>query len=249
QYVKDHADSEKPFFVYWATNAVQLMYNPQESRFEEHVDYSNNNAAILARHDQAIQRLLETIREEGIEENTLVVWVSDNGPMYDFYPTTGYSWLRGAKGETWDGGIRTPGLAWWPGVIEGGQDPMDIIHVTDWFTTMARIGGAQASIPNDRIVDGIDQTSLVLNGEGYGRRDYMFHYNGDRLEAVRMGDHKMNLAGNPLKPEIYNIIRDPGEKTPGGASYLWAIAPFKQLVMSHMMQNQKYPHRQLGPQR
>ena len=180
-----------------------------------------------------------------IAENTLVVWVSDNGPMYDFYPITGYSWLRGAKGETLDGGVRTPGLAWWPGMIAAGQDPMDIIHVMDWFTTLARIGGVKANIPNDRITDGIDQTALVLNGEGYGRRDYMFHYNGRRLEAVRMGDLKMNLSGAALKPEIYHMIRDPGEKHPGGAAYLWAIAPFKNLIRSHMMMSQRFPHRQI----
>ena len=243
EYVKAHARSERPFFVYWATNSVQLMYSPKETRFDVHVDTPNNNAAILARHDKAVHELLETLRAEGIAENTLVVWVSDNGPMYDFYPITGYSWLRGAKGETLDGGVRTPGLVWWPGMIEPGQDPMDIIHITDWYTTMARIGGAKDRIPTDRIVDGIDQTALVLNGEGQGRRDYMFHYNGRRLEAVRMDDLKMHLAGAALKPEIYHMIRDPGEKTPGGAAYLWAIAPFKHLVQSHMRMIQQFPHR------
>ncbi len=246
QYVKDHAKSPKPFFVYWATNSVQLMYSPKETRHDPGVDSPNNNAAILARHDKAVHELLKTLRDEGIAENTLVVWVSDNGPMYDFYPIGGYSWLRGAKGETLDGGVRTPGLAWWPGTIEAGQDPMDIIHVTDWYTTMARIGGAKGAIPTDRITDGIDQTALVLQGEGHGRRDYMFHYNGNRLEAVRMGDLKMHLAGAALKPAIYNIIRDPGEKTPGGAAFLWAVAPFKNLIRSHMMMSHQFPHRQIN---
>ena len=96
-YIKEKADSSRPFFIYWASNAVQLMYSPKETRFDPGVDSANNNAAILARHDKAVRRVLDTLEEEGIAENTLVVWVSDNGPMYDFYPTTGYSWLRGVS--------------------------------------------------------------------------------------------------------------------------------------------------------
>ena len=107
----------------------------------------------------------------------------------------------------------------------------------------ALFSGAKERIPTDRITDGIDQTALVLKGEGQGRRDYMFHYNGRWLEAVRMGDLKMHLAGAALKSDIYHMIRDPGEKRPGGAAYLWAIAPFKNLVRDHMGMIQQFPHR------
>ena len=112
---------------------------------------------------------------------------------------------------------------------------------------MARIGGAVERIPQDRITDGVDQTALLLNGEGRGRRDYIFHYNGNRLEAVRMRDLKMHLRGAALKAEIYHMIRDPGEKRPGGAVYLWAIAPFKKLIQSHMVLSGRFPHRALEP--
>jgi arylsulfatase A-like enzyme len=126
------------------------------------------------------------LKQEGIAENTLVVWFSDNGPMYAFWPTSGYSWLRGAKCDVLEGGVRVPAMAWWPGMIEPNQDPVDIIiiHVTDLYSTAARIAGAMDKIPSDRVTDGIDQTALLLLGEGHSRRNYMFHYSGDHLGAV-----------------------------------------------------------------
>jgi hypothetical protein len=66
------------------------------------------------------------------------------------------------------------------------QDPQDIIHVTDLFTTACRIAGIIDKIPNDRVTDGLDQTSLLLNGEGYGRRNYIFHYSGRILKNLSL---------------------------------------------------------------
>ena len=66
----------------------------------------------------------------------------------------------------------------------------------------------------------------------------------DEVGAVRVSDLKMHLAGAALKPEIFHMIRDPAEKRPGGAAYLWAIAPFKQLVQSHMMRVRQFQHRE-----
>ena len=102
-----------------------MASSPREYRFGEGQDYRNNQAAQLAQHDDYIRQLLETVEDAGIEENTLLIWVSDNGPMYAFWPNAGYSWLRGAKGEVYEGGVRTPGFAVWPGMIEPGQQPLD----------------------------------------------------------------------------------------------------------------------------
>jgi arylsulfatase len=106
-------------------------------------------------HNDHIRQLLDTLRNAGIDENTLVVWWSDNGPMYAFYPTAGSSFLKGAKGDVTEGGVRVPAMTWWPGTIAPNQDPVDFIHLTDLYTTAARLGGAMAKIPSDRVVDGI----------------------------------------------------------------------------------------------
>ncbi len=249
KYIKDKAKSDKPFFLYWASYAQQIASSPRDYRFKEGLDYRNNQSAQLAQHDDYIQQMLVTLKHEGIEENTLVIWVSDNGPMYAFWPNAGYSWLRGEKGEVYEGGVRTPGFARWPGMIKPGQDPQDIISVTDLFVTAARLAGAEDKIPKDRIIDGIDQLPLLLNGEGSGRRNYVFHYSGRKLAAIRMDDHKLHIKdgnrGGLPNMELYNIARDPAEKFGAMYSHLWAVVPFQKMIGAHNQLNKKYPHRNI----
>ena len=249
KYIKEKAKSDKPFFLYWASYAQQMASSPREYRFNEGLDHRNNQSAQLAQHDDYIKQLLDTVKEAGIEENTLVVWVSDNGPMYAFWPNAGYSWLRGAKGEVYEGGVRTPGFAVWPGMIEPGQQVMDMISVTDLFTTAARIAGIENKLPSDRVIDGIDQLPLLFNGEGNGRRTYQFYYSGNDLKAIRMEDHKLVIVpgsrGGLPNYEMYNLIRDPGEKYGAMYNHLWAIVPFQRMVGSHMKLIRQFPHRKI----
>ncbi len=249
-YIKEHAKSETPFFIYWASNANSPASSPKDFRFGEQVDSRNNNGVEMVEHDAHVAEVLQVLNDEGIEENTLVVWMSDNGPMYAFFPNSGYSWLRGAKGDVLEGGVRTPAFAWWPGMIEPGQDPLDLIHVADMFTTAARIGGAMDKIPFDRVTDGIDQSSLLLNGEGHSRRDYIIHYGGPNIGAVRIGDFKAvmggGVGGGLPQFETYNILRDPGEKYGKVYPYLWFIQPLSNVMQSHKAMIQKFPHNTYG---
>jgi len=249
KYINEKADSDKPFFLYWASYAQQMAASPKEFRTKPGVDRVNNQAAQLAQHDDYMKQLLDTVAAAGIAENTLIIWVSDNGPMYGFWPDAGYSWLRGQKGDVYDGGIRTPGIAVWPGIIEPGQVSYDLVSVTDLFTTAARIAGAIDELPDDRVIDGIDQTALLFNGEGHGRRDYMFHYSGNRLAAIRMENMKLHILpgshGGLPNMEVYNMMRDPGEKYGEMYSQLWAVVPFQRLIAAHMNLIKKYPHREL----
>ena len=81
----------------------------------------------------------------------------------------------------------------WPGVIETGSKAADIIHVSDLFTTFARVAQAEEYIPRDRVIDGVDQTALLLNGEHHGRRDYVYVYQNELLRAVVKQEWKMHL--------------------------------------------------------
>ena len=204
----------------------------------------------MAMHNSHVRRLLDTLGEAGIDENTLVVWYSDNGPMYAFFPTSGYSWLRGGKGDTLEGGVRVPAMARWPGMIEPNQDPVDMIHLTDLYTTAARLGGALDRIPTDRVTDGIDQTALLLNGEGHGRRNYMFHYSGGEIGAIRFQDFKILLTGESHgglpSMEFYNVRRDPGEKYGAFYAGLFAVTPIQNHLRAHMGLIQRFPHRKPG---
>ena len=99
------------------------------------------------------------------------------------------------------------------------------------------------------MIDGIDQLPLLLNGEGNGRRHYLFHYSGNDLKAVRMEEHKLHVIpgsrGGLPNYELYNITRDPGEKFGAMYNQLWAIVPFQRLVGSHKKLIREYPHRKI----
>jgi len=166
--------------------------------------------------------------------------------MYAFWPTAGYTLLRGAKGDVLEGGVRVPAMARWPGMIEPGQDPSDILHITDLFTTAARIAGALDKVPDDRITDGVDQTALFLLGSGHSRRNFISHYSGPVLGAIRYDDFKVHIKeahGGLPGMDFYNIMRDPGERY--GALYggLFAVTPIQQTMRSHMGRIQQFPHR------
>lgn len=244
-FIEENAQAEKPFFIYWASYALQISAS-QEFLNAPGVDRQNRQASFMVLHNKHVGQLLGTLEAQGIAENTLVVWISDNGPMYAFWPTAGYTLLRGAKGDVLEGGVRVPAMAWWPGMIEPGQDPIDMIHVTDLFTTAARLGGATHKIPDDRITDGIDQTALLLDGEGHSRRNFMAHYSGSVLGAIRYEQFKVHIKaahGGLPGMDFYNIRRDPGEKY--GALYggLFAVTPIQQTMRQHMGRLVQFPHR------
>jgi arylsulfatase len=244
-WIKEKSKSDKPFFIYWASYALQIT-GSKEHQDDPGVDKTNAQASMMVLHNKHVDNILKTLKAEGIAENTLVVWWSDNGPMYAFYPTSGYTLLRGAKGDVLEGGVRVPGMVWWPGMIEADQDPMDIIHVTDLFTTAARIAGVKDNIPNDRITDGIDQTALMLFGEGHSRRNYITHYSGPVLAAVRYEDFKVHIKeghGGLPGMDFYNVKRDPGEKYGELYPGLFAVAPIQMFIGSHMEMLKKFPHR------
>ena len=134
-------------------------------------------------------------------------------------------------------------------MIEPGQDPIDLVQITDLFTTMASLAGALDRVPDDRVVDGVDQTCLLLLGEGHSRRDYIFHYNTEKLAAVRKDQIKLNLK--PRDPsfhfyEVYNIYHDPAERFPNEIQNgAWSGPGINKMIQEHMLLIKKYPHRKV----
>ena len=246
EFIKKRAKEDQPFFVnFWGKGNHFWGAHPD---FRD-TPAGTNTSSQMVEHDYNTGRILKTLTDLGIAENTLVIWSSDNGPMYTIHPHGGYSLLPGGKGETREGGIRVPSLAWWPGMIAPGQDPLDLIQITDWFTTITSLAGAKNGIPTDRVIDGVDQSGLLLLGEGKGRRDYVFHYNRENLEAVRKDQIKLNLK--PRNPafhfyEVFNIYHDPAERFPNEPQNgIWAGPGMTKMIQEHMLLIQKYPNRVL----
>jgi arylsulfatase len=158
---------------------------------------------------------------------------------------------RGGKAQHLEGGVSVNAYVTWPGVIEPGSYAEDVFHVADLFTTMARLAGAMDGVPRDRIIDGIDQSGILLLGESHGRRDYVHIYEGPNLKSVVKRNYKMHLPGagdNPIAAPLFDLYRDSREARPiDGIKYgPWAGGQFAAMVKRHIAYKQKYPDREPG---
>jgi arylsulfatase len=242
-YVTDHADGEEPFYLAYWPHIVDPFAQPHELTSNASTWYAHT----IEQLDRDVGELLSHLQKLGIAENTLVIVMADNGPMHELAPNGPHEVIfAGYKSDHREGGIRVPAFAWWPGVIEPDQVLNDMITVHDLFTTFARLGGALKSIPRDRVIDGVDQTALLLNGEGRSRRDYYHVYTGNVLAASIKQQIKRDwtkerpgLLGN----EFVDLYRDPREEYPDMPPYLWAWSAFNHMRERHLEQQSEYKNR------
>lgn len=157
--------------------------------------------------DWSVGEILKTLKRLGLDENTLVLFTSDNGPAAGIAGP-----LRGKKGSTFEGGMREPCIARWPGRIPAGTNCDEISSTMDLLPTLARLAGGSA--PTDRIIDGHDIWPL-LSGQLGARSAYdaFYYYSQDKLNAVRSGQWKLHLKGDQGNPALYQLDTDIGEKT------------------------------------
>lgn len=116
--------------------------------------------------DDIVARLIDVLEETGELENTFIFLTSDNGANEDLFPDNGFQPWRGGKGTTWEGGVRVPGIAYWPGMIAPGRQSDGLFDLTDFFNTSLALAGVSDSIPSERFIDGIDQSSFLLADDG-----------------------------------------------------------------------------------
>jgi len=238
-------DAGKPFFV--AHHPILTSFAPDPRNPKKLSANKNVLAEALVRFDVFLGQLQQHLVDKGIAENTLVIVMADNGPFTHFGPRGMVETLyKGGKGDFTEGGVRVPALATWPGVIEGGQIIGDILHVSDLYTTFARLGGAMEGIPRDRVIDGLDQTSLFLNGDGYSRRDYVMIYQGPVLAAAVKGrfkrDWKNATPGLSLN-EFYDLYTDPREENGEMIEQFNMKSMFNRQRQRHEMWIKKFPNR------
>lgn len=203
--------NEKPFKgADYGPNAKKEGYASQEY---PHAAF----AAMVARLDLYVGQVLEKLKEKGLDQNTLVIFTSDNGPHVEggadpvFFKSSGG--FRGVKRDLYEGGIREPFAARWPGVIKPGSKSDYIGAFWDILPTFAEL--AQAKSP--RNIDGISFTNALYGKNTQKKHDYLyweFHEQGGK-QAVRQGNWKairLKAAGNPDAPaELYDLSKDPGE--------------------------------------
>ncbi len=248
-FIRRSAEAKKPFYVAWWPLWMSFIPNPQKVTLQRGM--VGESYQRITEPDIALLR--KTLEELGIAENTLVIAMADNGPMTHNPPAgagLGEGMFRGGKGDFTEGGVRVPAAAFWPGMIEPGQYAGDMIHETDLFTTFARLAGATQNIPTDRIIDGIDQTSLLLNGDTYGRRDHVFIYQGPDLAATVKDQYKIHwTSDDPGQAKsgltaVYDLYNDHREANPIVVGGFHFKEPFKRMRARHELWKQKYPDRE-----
>jgi arylsulfatase len=244
-FIDKAVEAKKPFFI--SHQPILLGFIPDPRNPMKGTANKNPLAEALERLDVFVGKLQKHLQEKGIVENTLIMVMADNGPFIHYGPRGMVETLyTGGKGDFTEGGVRVPCIATWPGVIEPGQIVGDILHVSDLYTTFARLGGAMEHIPTDRVIDGVDQTSLFLNGDGYSRRDYVMIYVGPSLAAGVKGRFKRdwkNATPGLSKNEFYDLYTDPRERTGEMIEMFHVKSMFNHQRQRHELWMEKYPNR------
>ena len=222
EYIRERTKSEAPFFLYLAYNAPHAPIQPPEEWLERvrqrEPDVSERRAkmiALIEHLDDGVGRVVETLKETGAyEDNTLVVFTSDNGGATWLGATNGP--LRGAKQDMYEGGIRVPMAAVWPGRIEAGSELSHPAMTADLYPTFAEAAGAHI----DHYLNGRSLLPM-LEGEAppeterpffFVRREGGRRYMGKSAYAIRRGDWKL-LQNRPMEPfQLFNLAEDPREQ-------------------------------------
>ena len=203
-------NKENPFFLYLAHMHVHLPHYPPERFLRE----SENGVygAAVACIDWAAACIFYELKSLGLDDNTLVIFTSDNGSRARDEGGSNAP-LRATKGTTWEGGQRVPCIMRWPGKISAGKTSSELTLSMDFYPTLAEIGGAE--VPTDRIIDGKDIRPLMFEEEGAtSQHEAFFYYKRDSIEAVRSGKYKLHIRKDDDEVnELYNLEADIGETT------------------------------------
>ena len=236
-YIKKNKDS--PFFVYLAHNLphIPLFTSDKFRGTSERGLYGD----VLEEIDNGVGKILDTLKDEGLAENTIVVFTSDNGPWLSFKLNGGSAGLlKAGKGTTWEGGMREPGIFWAPGKIKPGVIT-DLGSTMDLFATFSSIAGA--ALPDDRILDSHDLSPTLFNQTASERKSIVY-YRGSEIYAVRKGDFKAHYITQGAYgefgkreehklPLLYNISQDPSEQYDIANKHPEIIDQIEELVSKH----------------
>jgi arylsulfatase A-like enzyme len=194
------ANQGRRFFVYLPHNAVHFPHYPGKEF--QGKSANGNYGDWVEEVDWSVGQILDTLRSLKLAEKTLVIFTSDNGGT----PRAVNSPFRGYKGSTWEGGMREPTIAWWPGRVPAGTATDEIVGMIDILPTLVKLAGG--TVPADRKIDGADIWPLLSGQPGEkSPHEVFYYYKGLKLEAVRTGTWKLHLA----KTELYDLAADIGE--------------------------------------
>lgn len=198
--------------------------------------------------DEYLGVLFDEMETLGVAENTIVVLMGDNGHFTKYSPQSGFTPMifRGGKGDTTEAGVRVDAFIRWPGMIEADSIVNNIIHVSDLYTTLSRLAGAEAFIPRDRLVDGVEQSaSIPFGDESKTRRDHVIIHSVASPKAIVKDQLKLNLPGageSAILANFFDIYRDTHEKYPVSTEVgAWGGQEFQRILGRHFARKKLYP--------
>ncbi len=283
QFIQDNKD--KPFYLFWPTTVPHLALQvPEDSlveyegKFEDppypggrgylpHFKPRAAYAAMITRMDREIGKAMSLVKELGLDEDTIFVFVSDNGPLHGtheglagtdatFFNSAGG--LRDGKGSLYEGGIRVPGIIRWTGRIKPGQTSDRVTGFEDWMPTLLELAGAKDQTPAK--IDGISFAPTLM-GEKQPERPFLYREIGSYtgLQCVRIGQWKgirtglsprfpkpkkgmtVTLTAPNLKFALYNLADDPTEEKDVAAAHPDIIAKMEEIAKAQHVPSKDFP--------
>jgi arylsulfatase A-like enzyme len=229
---------EKPFFLYFPHTAVHTPIHPgtdfrgksQNGRFGDWVQEV----------DWSVGQVLAALEKNRLAENTLVLFTSDNGPWLTKGSDGGSAGpLRGGKGSTWEGGMRVPTIAWWPGKIPAGTRCDTVMGTIDLLPTAVALAGG--TLPATPKIDGRDISPLLFGKTTEAPREAHYYFSGYTIQAVRQGPWKLALTPQPenlgqkqagsKQPRLYHLDQEIGEKTDLSEQHPEIVARLQKLAV------------------
>ncbi len=255
-FIRRRAETGEPFFLYLPYTATHFptLVDPE---FE---GATGNGvwADLLYQIDTYVGRITDTIDELGIADNTIVIFTADNGPealtagdshvgMENMIQGTPGPW-RGAAFTPFEGSLRVPFVARWPGRIPAGSASNEVVHMMDLFPTFAAFAGG--TVPADRYIDGVDQSAFFLGEQQQSNRDGVIVYMGAEIYGAKYKNWKVTTkeVESPFAeaieyptPRLYNLLTDPGERQNVIFIYTWAVELALQQLGEHQKTLEEYP--------
>lgn len=240
KFITDHKN--QPFFLYFPHSAVHVPLHPGRDFLGKSANGKYGDW--VEEVDWSVGQVLDTLRTLQLDKNTLVLFTSDNGPWLIMGKDGGVAGpLRNGKGTTWEGGVREPTIAWWPGKIAAGTSCDAMTSELDVLPTLVKLAGGEA--PADRKIDGKDIWPILAGETKESPHEALYYFSQSRLDAVRSGVWKLAIAPQKKynernrkelvlasleQPRLYNLGADIGETTDVAAQHPAVVERLKKFV-------------------
>ncbi len=269
-FMKKAKAADKPFFVWLNTSRMHLYTRLNDKwRYaaEDKTSEADFHGSGMLQHDHDMGLVLDFLKENGLDENTIIWYSTDNGPEHSSWPHGATTPFRGEKMSTYEGGVRVISMLRWPGVIKSGQVLNGIQGHQDMFTSLAAAAGvtdvaAKMKAEKKQYIDGVNNLPYWKGETKESARNHIFYYYESKLTAMRMGpwkfhfstkeDYYANLIPRTV-PLVFNLRMDPFESYDNKDSYghllqkvSWLVQPMGELMGEHLKTLAEYPPVQGG---